>query len=435
MAGSRIRADLQTFRAALNMSENRHRKRIDDWVGTSLHAGSLSFGDLILSLPGVYPKDALDSLARLLNQRKISKQTYDAFVAEAAGERCIAHPTPSRGMMIPISHPLDFGWRFGDRSVKYLLAQCTELAYPGDTVILLGTPGILDHPSLLNCRYHLILIDWDAEVISAAKQLDGEHDSIRCNLTHGELPEVEGRLVIVDPPWYPDYTARFLWSATQLCQKEGYILLCFPGEGTRPTISEEREKCFEFASSQGLSTIRRDRMVLPYRTPLFEMNALKVCGIRHFPPEWRQADLIIFNRAEIIGTVGPEIVNYAEIWQEYLIRSVRVRVRRGKGVTFEDPALISIVPNDILPSVSRRDKLRERIDVWTSGNRVYACKGLSTLSNLLASLCKGVSPRGFPRDAFGRSLSDCELNLVKNAEDQILKLLLVEHEEMERYKN
>src|SRR5207302_809600 len=73
-------------------------------------------------------------------------------------------------------------------------------------------------------------------------------------------------------------------------------------------------------------------------------------------------------------------------WDEYRFGSVRIRVRRSMLNGFADPRLVRIVENDVLPTVSRRDGRRDRATIWTSGNRIFETRGLSTLHEILQAL-------------------------------------------------
>ncbi len=52
----------------------------------------------------------------------------------------------------------------------------------------------------------------------------------------------------------------------------------------------------------------------------------------------------------------------------------------------------SLVPGDVLPSVSRRDPRRKDATVWTSGNRIFGCDGTATLTAIIDGINAGEAP-------------------------------------------
>jgi dihydroorotase-like cyclic amidohydrolase len=81
--------------------------------------------------------------------------------------------------------------------------------------------------------------------------------------------------------------------------------------------------------------------------------------------------------------------------------------------------LRSIVPGDILPSVSRRDPRRANADVWTSGNRIFACGGTSTLVTIIDALAARQMPEVAVEVQEGRTLAAGEAALVATAAQQV----------------
>ncbi len=60
-------------------------------------------------------------------------------------------------------------------------------------------------------------------------------------------------------------------------------------------------------------------------------------------------------------------------WVERTFDGVRIRIDSGHSDGSDDARLVTIVPGDVLPSVSRRDARRATARIWTSGNRVFGC--------------------------------------------------------------
>jgi hypothetical protein len=98
------------------------------------------------------------------------------------------------------------------------------------------------------------------------------------------------------------------------------------------------------------------------------------------PQEWRVGDLLTLRKvAPRRLTLLPPME--LEPWQEATLGPVRVKMRSSQSTRDVEP----LIPGDILRTVSRRDAIRPRIGMWTSGNRVYGLVNVSTIGALIAS--------------------------------------------------
>lgn len=93
------------------------------------------------------------------------------------------------------------------------------------------------------------------------------------------------------------------------------------------------------------------------------------------------------------------------------------------------PSLISVVPGDVLQSVSRRDPRRQLADVWTLGNRIFACQGRGVLWQILEAMAIGRSPNEAVALALKRPLSFVAAELVSYATHQIINIISTEQKE------
>lgn len=91
-----------------------------------------------------------------------------------------------------------------------------------------------------------------------------------------------------------------------------------------------------------------------------------------------------------------------------------------------DPQLRSIVDGNVLASVSRRDSIRAEIDVWTSGNRVFACRAPALLADIATALSARQSPARWATRHLGRDLRPDEAKLVEHAACQLEALVALE---------
>src|SRR2546427_12812849 len=91
-------------------------KQIDKWVINSISLENLTFDKLLLSLPGVYPSLVLNSINRLVSSKKVNKELLkEAMRYVKNKDKIIFEPEKSR-----IPHPLDFDWRFSDKTTTKL---------------------------------------------------------------------------------------------------------------------------------------------------------------------------------------------------------------------------------------------------------------------------------------------------------------------------
>jgi hypothetical protein len=410
-----------------------YNQKVDRWVYGAVTRGVTTLNSLLASLPGVYPSVVRDSLARLAKEGKLTNGNPVTSNHGPTGIRpsCPSHPGLSHTIALPIPHPLDYDWRFADSAVRYLLDRSLELTAPGETIALLGAPTILRNA--LECSFprKLILLDSNPEVVTLlATASSGNARVMLCNVLRDPLPEIEASLVIVDPPWYEDHLAGFAWAAAKLCQTGRYVLASIPPIGTRPAIERDRERFFEWMKRLALRKLRLELGILPYTSPPFEINALKAEGFHGILQEWRRGDLGTFVKDEDPCPLRPPIqTGFEDPWVEEIIDGVRVRVRYDNCPNFKDPRLVTIVAGDILPSSSRRDNRRSRADVWTSGNRVYACEGRSVVSAILRALAIGECPQTLVAAKLARELSKSELNLVRETAKQLTEVVALEQSE------
>lgn len=163
-------------------------------------------------------------------------------------------------------------------------------------------------------------------------------------------------VVIVDPPWYGPELRAFLWNARTNSTRGTKILLSTPPIGTRSEIELEWKELAGWCEDIGFRILERWPLALRYISPAFEPNALRADGVPACPIDWRRADLVLFecagNRPPL--SLAPEH-KPNQPWNELSIGRICVRIRLAPAKDKASPILYEIVPNDVLPSVSRRD--------------------------------------------------------------------------------
>jgi hypothetical protein len=87
----------------------------------------------------------------------------------------------------------------------------------------------------------------------------------------------------------------------------------------------------------------------------------------------------------------------------------------------------------MLTSVSRRDPARAAADVWTSGNRIFRCRGTELFRIIVSAIGIGDDPEEMVAAELGRDLSREEASLVCLAAEQAVELVQLEEWEVAEY--
>jgi hypothetical protein len=401
-----------------------YSRQVEHWVRAALSRGATSLDDIVATLPGVYPAVALDALQHIAPGR--------AWTAAEPSDYPPAPRLAGQTPPLPAPHPLDYDWRFHECAAAALLQHIDSYAVPGSSVLLLGTPSLL-HATLGTPRpYTPMLLEANPTMIrwfaTYAPSASARHCVIGCD----PLPSLTGSVVVADPPWYEEAIRVFLSAAALLCSPGGAVLISLPPIGTRPGIAAEWARVRAWAQHVGLELIRRERGVLPYITPPFERSALQMAGVRISERPWRRGDLAIFTRRLAAAPPPPVFAHGEEIWEEVTVGGVRIRLRPTVAGSV-DPRLIPLVADHVLPSVSRRDPRRPLVDVWTTGNRVFACRSTSALAALLRAEGAQTAPLAAAEVAAGRTLTATEAAYVAIAYHQVVDLLAVEQAALEGF--
>jgi len=386
------------------------RERVTRWIETALRKKRLSLNELIRSLPGVHPKLIAEHV-------RGDKRILEELPVVNSNE-------PFHSYRLPVPHPLDFDWRFVESSRQLLLDRVLVSTGNEDNIILLGAPTVFRAAIEQDFPRNVTLVDKCGRI--GGLPSDCRHRVVTADLMKDGIPPMKGKVVVTDPPWYEDYTTAFLWTAAKVTEYGGTVLFSVAPEGTRPGIEEEWARAKSFARSVGLDFICSERC-LRYKMPPFEQNALRAGGLFNVEHDWRPGELWTLSRTHTNGLIQrPLLSSEQEEWAERSISGVRFRVRDRHCARFGDPRLISIVPGDVLDSVSRRDPRRSEADVWTSGNRVYKCFGTNMLLVILDSILIGTSAEDAVQTSMGRLLTDQERLQVGNARDCVIEIARLE---------
>ena len=401
-------------------------------MSRELTAKPARFDELLLRLPGVSPPVVASVLAEL------ARCGYEEAVAPLGTITCESKiksvPIPG-SEQLPPAHPLDFEWRFSQSGGSCLLEHAASLVAGPSSLCLLGTPSL----SLLLDRHRsawaeVEVVDQDTsairELVPATERL--RYSSIDIEST--ELPIAPSDVLIMDPPWYDTEMRAFLRCASRSLKLGGYALIVVPPLGTRPGVHDQRAQWIEFGRRVGFRLASQHDGCVEYSMPLFERNAFLASGIRCVPRNWRRGDLVVMRleRPEVLEREPPTVVKTP--WKRRVVDGVKIRTFPGCSLPgFGDPRLVSIVGGDVLSTVSRRDNRRDRVQVWTSGNRVFSCVAPHSCDQILRALEGGQEPLEFVQGRLGRDLTPAEEGLVRDATCQIEQVVETERQEQEWY--
>jgi hypothetical protein len=330
----------------------------------------------------VYPTEVLVGLRRLRSAKQIPEIDVIAAELEAASKPAFSD-VPVGAHERKIEHPLDFEWLFSKAGAARICEEIERLLGKGGggDVLCLGCPSVyaFGKKHLKNWNFRL----WDKNVLHLG-QIEEAREVSSVDISEGVDSPKTADLIVIDPPWYNPFYFLFLWAAAHCLRKGGRVILSFPPEGTRPSVREERKEFIVWCKRNGYGIEKRIPNVLKYRSPLFEVNALRAQGVTNFPLDWRRGDLMVLKKSSDGVPPKPDVSIPNEKWEEVRVGHVRIKVcrakRRGRGL------LTAARNTAIVPSVSSKHPARKVANVVTSGNRFLCTKSPEELIACLTLL-------------------------------------------------
>jgi len=369
---------------------------------STIARGYHRIGEIARECGGLYPLELQTVLNEFVKQGKINRSTEGYHLVLSSNTKIDAAksnslPSFNQSMELPEPHPHDFDWRFDAQTIRNLTEMLIAESFREGSILLFGAPSVFIELTKLHNVPHTTLIDWSPELINRLNQyrLPQSFSAINHNLSSPVLwkSEQQADVVLCDPPWYPEYYAAFLAQAAQATKVGALVAISLFPVNTRPNAVTERWEILAIAQRLGLHPQSIEAGKLGYETPLFESASLRSSGIE-IDDNWRKGDLVLFRKVyhpkpEVISEVSASTlveITEMEKWAEFLIDHYKVKLRGPFDDYSEVPELLSIEKDDILPTVSRRYKRRELIDLWLWDNRVFAVKGKAAFASALHTL-------------------------------------------------
>lgn len=380
-------------------------------VLNALIRGAETLDQLVGECEGLYPLELLAILDELVERDYVIRTPagYSSVPTALTVERPHSR-SPAKieapSIILPEPHPHDFDWRFDASTTSKLVDLMCQNLPPYGRILLIGAPSLFAAMVQLgDDAPPTTLVDWNQSLnlVFDNASLPSHLRFICVDLLHQALPsDMEPvDIVVCDPPWYPEYYRIFLGQGASLIRVGGVVYVSLFPVNTRPGAADDRAQVLGALQASGLHIRDLSAGALAYRTPAFERTSLQSVGLTSLSA-WRRGDLLTLWKVRSVAFGGagvdalPSPVSSDETWFEVLIGARKVKVRGPFDDADDYPELISIEPNDVLPTVSRRYIGRSAIGLWLWDNRVYEVRGRTAFRSALRALSGPSSPAPIP---------------------------------------
>jgi hypothetical protein len=350
--------------------------------------GNHTLPAITCSCSGIYPGELQELLNQLIELKQICLIAGHFYLISEESRRA---PTilPFQHIYdvnLPEPHPHDFDWRFDSKTVLRIAEIALRENVPHGSILTLGTPSVFLELLYSYNAPHAILMDWSPALIAYLQryQFSEAFDLVLHNVFSEQLWNSKRPMdvVVIDPPWYIEHYTAFLTQATHVSRVGARMIVSMLPTNTKPEALAERWIILETTQKLGWHLRSLDCGGIHYQTPPFEHASLDSMD-HSMPTNWREGDLAIFEKffhpddeaiRAVIAAVSSQRKEQDE-WGETFIGRYKIKLRGPFQDYQTKPELLSIEPGDILPTVSRRYKGREFIDLWLWNNQVFAVKG------------------------------------------------------------
>ena len=293
------------------------------------------------------------------------------------------------------AHPLDFDWRFTDESAD-LFAH--ELRRIGGRSLVIGAPTVWDRlaPALSTTTADLVERNPMQRNPGGGRDAHNVFTLDICAAARLRMPTLYDACIF-DPPWYiQDAKFWLAWAVRNVVPGATIAFSLWP-EDTRPTARIERYEMFRILENLGTFELRE--RALRYQIPEFERRAL---GVSH---QWRSGDLVLLQTSASAG------VSYdfcpmpvaGDTWFRFGVASKQIAIRAVERPGGDEIATLTPETGWFMKSVSRRDAMRDQVDLWTSDGFVARLANPMRIIELLRSRDRGIQRSA---DAVSRALKD-----------------------------
>jgi hypothetical protein len=405
------------------LPESMFSAALENAILAELEHGPATFSWLAQHAEGAFPSEVRSCLEKMVSAGRAQFEN-GVFVAQIGDAPRVSttdvETTRPEQDALPSPHPADFDWRFVPQTAR-LLARLARTAARHKPIALFGTPTV--YQELAHQTVPVTLFERNPDMVRCLPRTD------RATVTETDLlglvdfPVGKYGVVVADPPWYPEYYQAFVKNAAAALATGGTLFLSILPRLTRPGAQFERRELLEVLLGLGFELCAYFPSKLRYRTPPFERLSLHVEGLDC--GDWRRGDLGIFRLGEARSSDERLLPLPASepIWDTFHLplRTVRVRHRSSssRGSFWSNP--LGVNNGAVLPTVSRRHGIRDRIDVWSDLNEAWEVSRVDFVHVALQALAHATSQSLTRAQNAARNIGASDEDLVRLTE--LLKAL------------
>lgn len=359
--------------------ERDYRARLTDLVLDRFAGRTVDLCDVVVHCNGAYPTDVLSVLRNLSNRGRLKLKPLRGNVASNKPG------TDRLGSMLPLPHPANYDWRFSSETRRFLRRLIGRLGNKREATVLLGAPSI--YLTLLEARRKVLLLDRNHSTIAKLQvprrrsMRAIQHDLFESFVT----PERFG-IALADPPWYPEFYRAFIDRSSELLRLNGVLILSMLPSLTRPSAESDRADIETYAAEAGFILVNKLTAKAQYESPNFEFKTLADAGI-FCDKKWRVGDFFVFRKAKVTRRRIHHSLAKEPRWTTFHFDHFEIKLRQRRERARRKLRIVQLIHGGrTVGSVSRRDRIRSRIDLWTSENVAYSATRLEPIREALVRL-------------------------------------------------